>query len=143
MKIAGLTVVDAKKKLTVHISNQDVAKGHTKDPSSCAAALACRREVAGCTEAKVHLGRTYLKVGNKWVRHLTPASLRSEIIAFDRGADFAAGEYILQRPTPSQRAQAGMQQGSAKNGAKRTKPNAKKRGKYHVVQGVRPYGANR
>ena len=138
MRIAGLPVVDAPKKRTITITESDVQKGNTKDPAKCAAAQALLRE-KDCTEARVHIGRTYLKIGKKWVRFHTPESLRGEIISFDRGATFQPGEYTLTPMQPAKRA--GRTQGSAKS-APRTPPK-KIRAKPHVVHGVRSHGANR
>src|SRR5229473_1329182 len=127
MKIAGLPVVDAPKKRTITITESDVEKGNTKDPAKCAAAQALLRE-KDCTEARVHIGRTYLKIGKKWVRYHTPESLRGEIISFDRGAMFQPGEYTLTPMQPSKKA-TGKAQGSFTAKKKGTNPRAK----YHVV----------
>ena len=97
MKISGLRVVDAKRDQTIRITNRDVKKGGVKDPATCAAALACRRDLQSA-EAQVHIGRTYVKQGRKWVRYVTPASLKYEIVAFDRGGKFEPGEYVLLAP---------------------------------------------
>jgi len=137
MRIAGLPVVDAPRKLTIRVTESDVQKGNTKDPGKCAAAQALLRE-KDCTEARVHLGRTYLKLGKKWVRYHTPVSLRGEIISFDRGAIFQPGEYTLTPMQPSHRA-TGKAHGSPKTKKKGTKPRAKP----HIVYGVRQHGANR
>jgi hypothetical protein len=137
MRIAGLPVVDAPKKRTITITESDVEKGNTKDPAKCAAAQALLRE-KDCTEARVHIGRTYLKIGKKWVRYHTPESLRGEIISFDRGAMFQPGEYTLTPMQPTKRA-TGKAQGSPTLKKKVTNPRAKP----HVVYGVRSHGANR
>src|SRR4051812_14100150 len=134
MKINGLKVVDAKRKVKIHITPIDVAKGQTKNPSSCAAARACVREQL-CSDARVHIGRTYLKSGDgRWVRFKTPQSLRSEIVAFDRGARFAPGVYTLSPLCVSERAKRGKATGSATN--KTTRGPKKRRAKYHTVEGV-------
>lgn len=143
MRIGDLKVVDAPRPLTIQITPTDVKKGNTKDPGGCAAAQSIRREVDGCTDVRVHLGRTYVKNEKAWVRYQTPASLRSEIVAFDRGARFAPGKYVL-RPLSAAN-KLGTARGSATN---KTKPNkdrskSKVRAKYHVVSGVRQHGANR
>lgn len=141
MKINGLKVVDAKRKVKIHITPVDVAKGKTKNPSSCAAARACVREQL-CSDARVHIGRTYLKSGEgHWVRFKTPQSLRSEIVAFDRGARFAPGEYTLSPLAPAERSKRGKATGT--NTSKTTRGPKKARAKYHTVQGVRRFGANR
>ena len=141
MKIAGIPVVDASKRVTIRITPKDVRDGKTKDPGSCAAARACMRDTKASL-ARVHLGRTYLKIDKKWIRFQTPDALRSEIISFDRGHDFQAGEYVLRPMSPSNR-MTGKAKGSATS---KTKPaNAKKKAriKHHVVHGVRAHGANR
>lgn len=141
MEIAGLKVIDGKKPVEITITEADVAKGKTKDPAACAAARACLRSDA-CTEARVHLGRTYLKVKavtgrQHWVRYQTPDAIRSEIIAFDRGATFTPGTYTLKPMSPANRL--GTPQGSDTS---KTRPKHKHvaRIKHHVVSGVRHHG---
>lgn len=136
MQINGLPVVDAKKRITITISEQDVAKGKSKDPASCAAARACKREVPKCTQARVHISRTYLKIKGRWMRYHTPVSLRSEIVAFDRGASFDPGTFVLAPLQPSKKA-TGRRQGSSK--PKRKGPKRP----YHHTVGVREFGANK
>src|SRR5262249_36742408 len=84
MKIAGKLVRNAKKPVTLIITSNDVKKGAAKDPGACAAALACMRQL-GATEARVHVGRTYIKIEDEWMRYNTPVALQKEIVAFDRG----------------------------------------------------------
>lgn len=97
MKIDGIQVVDATKKLKVTISPADVKRGDNKNPNGCAAARACVRQIEDVVAAKVHISRTYLKFRDKktkkekWVRFGTPQSVRGEIIGFDRGGVFRAG----------------------------------------------------
>lgn len=139
-KLDGLPVVDAIKRLTLHISDQDCKVGRTRRPESCAAALACLREVPGCTEARAHIARTYVKVGAgskaHWVRYKTPGSLRGEILAFDRGGRFMPGEYELSPLPKSDRA----------TGKAHSKPTLKRgrkgkhRSKPHTIHGVRTSG---
>ncbi len=94
MEINGVRVVDANRPITIEIKDTDVKKGSNKNPAACAVALACKRTFHGA-DARVHIGRTYIKLGNKWMRFGTPKSLRTEIIAFDRGGTFAPGKYVL------------------------------------------------
>lgn len=146
MEIAGLKVVDARKPLTITINSVDVKKGANKDPAACAAARSLVRN-GHCTEARVHLGRTYIKTKNErgsqvWVRYMTPESIRTEIVSFDRGAQFDEGEYTLRPPSRSMRLNRGHAVGSDTN---RTKPKHKQiaRIKHHQVSGVRHHGAVR
>ena len=136
MQINGLPVFDGKKKIKIVVSSSDVRRGNTKDPAACAAARACLREVKGCARVRIHISRSYLQIGNKWLRFHTPQSLRGEIIAVDRGAKFEPGEYVLTPLQPSKKATGKAQGGPAK----------KKRGKkrpYHRTIGVREWGANK
>lgn len=137
MEINGVKVHNATKPVVITISPKDVMRGNTKDPAACAAALACKRELHA-TDARIHVGRSYLKIDGEWVRFRTSAALRSEIVAFDRGGTFEPGEYLLQVPLkPSQ-------------GIKKTKPKGTKDNRvkiarkiYHKVTSVRERGANR
>ena len=100
MLINGLEVVDAKRPLTLHITKKDVEYGGVKDPWSCAAARAACRQV-NVAAARIHLGRAYLLIGNKWHRYQTPMNLRTEIISFDRSKKFQPGDFTLAVCPPS------------------------------------------
>lgn len=130
--IDGLPVIDAKKPLELHIIMDDIRKADRKHPDACAVANACYREIHA-TEARVHLGRVYVKTtADKWVRYITPKSLRQEIITFDRGGVFEPGTYVLHKPQPSH--QLGKQKPGRIAGKK---VGAKKRRSPHVVTNVR------
>ena len=140
--IGGLKVIDPRGKLELHILPKDVAKGKPKSPSGCAAAVACLREIPYCTDARVHIGRTYVKVKNVWHRYKTPRQLRTEIISFDRGAMFQPGTFVLEPLSPSQRP-TGRATGGHK-GKTNPKRNRLKRARpIRVLEGVRARGANR
>lgn len=146
MEINGKQVVDATKKAAIKITERDVNEGKNKDPAACAAARAAKRDVSNCISARVHIGRVYIEQKDKWVRYETPKSLRTEIIAFDRGGSFEPGEYVLEIPQPStQRARSGSD--TNRNRHWKTKEPRKTlkiaRVKRHSVTGIRPRGANR
>lgn len=130
MKIDGKPVVDGQRRIKITITPQDVSLGKSKNPTSCAAAQACIRQLH-IPAARVHVGRTYLLMGNKWVRYHTPESLRTEIISFDRGTKFSPGDYTLTPMQPTHRGN-GKRQGSAKPPTFK-----KKRAKPHFATGVR------
>lgn len=140
MRINGLKVVDATKPVKVHITPHDVKYGDSKNPSSCAAARACIRQKL-CTEARIHLGRTYLKQGDKWIRFMTGKALRTEIVSFDRGAKFQPGDFMLYKMGPGS-ATTGKARGSSTNQTRPKTRIAKKR-VYRTITGVRQHGANR
>lgn len=146
--INGKPVVNAKKSVTLHISAADTKKGNVKDPGACAAALAAMREVPNCVAARIHIGRAYLLSGtdNKWRRYKTPESLRGEVIAFDRGGKFEPGEYTLRPMSPSDlkpKTDPALVQRSETNRRGPKNSPSKTPRKFHVVRGVRQYGANR
>jgi hypothetical protein len=135
MKIKGVKVEDAKRKITLAVTEEDVRLGTLKQARSCAAANAICRQT-GATEARVHASRAYIKQGGKWLRFTVPLAMRSEIIAFDRGGDFAPGEYILTPVQPSVRLGVVRNHGVEKRKGNHHSKNKRKRA-YHVVSGVR------
>src|SRR6516162_1349939 len=98
--IDGMPIEDATKSLVIHITRKDVKMGAKKSPERCAAALAAKRDMHA-DEARIHLGRSYLRFGKKWVRYQTSNSLKAEIIAFDRGGSFSPGDYLLHKMSPA------------------------------------------
>lgn len=146
MEINGKRVVDATKPISIHITKRDTTDGDNKNPSSCAAARAVKRDVPECVSARVHIGRVYVETPKQWLRYETSDALRTEIVAFDRGGQFQPGNYKLAVPAKRDyKAKPRIQLDGGNNG----KP-AKKRAqlliakvKRHEVAGVRPKGANR
>lgn len=130
--IEGLPVLDAKQSVTLTITPNDVAKADIKDPSNCAAARACARQLH--TEARVHLSRVYIKHRDHWTRFQTPLALRQELIAFDRGGTFAPGVYELEPVTAPSRKPIGKRQGTPPQ--KRGNKKLRKR-PYHRITNVR------
>lgn len=133
MKINGKKVVNAKSPLILEITKGNVTKGNVKDPASCAAARACIRQLKA-KSARVHVSTTYVEFDNKWVRYRTPASLRTEIVSFDRGKSFEPGTYHVCPLQPSHQA-SGRRMGSPNRKAKSTPSKA--RAKPHHTTGIR------
>lgn len=134
--IDGLPVKDARRNVRITITPDDVKKARRKKPNTCAIAQTCLRQ-PDVKEVRIHLSRAYMrKNGKEWERFLVPRTLRSEIIAFDRGGRFAPGEYVLYRP--SKATKLGQQTGSS---AGQTQPHStrgkRKRRPHHVVTDVR------
>lgn len=135
--IKGKKIVDANEPLQLSISKADVRAGKVRNPSGCAAAVALERECKGAVSAHVHLSRVYVEYPDKIVRYKTPPALRTEIVSFDRGHRFDAGDYMLPPPPPSDVRRIGRQQGSSTS---QTNPNRDRRYRkrpYHQVSGVR------
>lgn len=138
MLINGLPVVDAKRPLTLHITKRDISGGTSKAPEACAAARCIMRSVKNAEEARVHIGRTYIKVGRKWLRFLTPNTLRTEIVAYDRKGNFEPSDHVM-KPLPV------YQRGTHHGDESKRKPRDKRRKRkaYHMVKNVRTFGWNR
>ena len=135
MKINGLDVKNSRRAAVLHITATDIKRGRVKDPTGCAAAVCARRQL-GATEARVHVGRTYLRFNGHWKRYMTSPALRSEIVAFDRGGKFEPGDYTLGKMQPSRASDVSRDDGKPRR-------KYKKRSKIrHVVSGVRPMGLN-
>ena len=153
MEINGKKVVDATRKLKINISPRDATEGATKDPASCAAARAAKRDIPHCISARVHIGRVYVELKDKWVRYFTPESLRTEIIAFDRGGSFQPGEYELNPPSKAETEESRKKyrketrDQSTRNRSRHPAQSPRKtliaKVKRHNVTGIRPRGANR
>lgn len=159
--IGGVPIVQpsSKEPLKVEITAADIRNGDNKNPSACAAARSLVRCNPEIKEARVHLSRTYVKVekpnGKKvWVRYKTPESLRTEIVAFDRGGKFEPGLYYLKPLQPSQLNRVHPPRGKKlKGGGRENEKRVLQRGnktkpmiarvKQHNVTGVRARGANR
>lgn len=143
--IDGKPVFDAKKKLLVKITNEDVVQGERRSSGACAAAIALMRE-EGCTRARVHLSRTYIERNGHWEMYKTSAALRNEVIVHDRDGKFEPGEYFLNPIPKADIVRRGKRMGSNKPGARdkgsKNRTPKKARLKPHVVHGVRPRGAN-
>ena len=138
--IDGKPVFDAKSRLVIEINRGDIVGGKSKDPSSCAAARACLRQVPKCTSVRVYKSRTFLRLGDKWFRYHTPSGMRLEIVAFDRGAKFLPGVYVLSPLQPSHRADGNRKGGPGATRNKNKKDRTgKKRSSYHVIEGVREF----
>jgi hypothetical protein len=135
LKIDGLPVVNITKPMRLTISAKEARTGKSRAPSACAAALAAVRQVPRCTEARVHIGRIFMKVGKKWLRGKVPEALRTEIATFDRGGTFAPGEYTIRPLAPSD-----FPTGRRIGGKDKPRNGKKPKRRLHVLVGVRENG---
>ena len=103
-KELDLPIVDAKKHIEVSLTNRDIRNSSMQDPTSCAFAKACRRK-EDVVSAYFFLTTAYLQFENRLERYVLPPSMRSEIVAFDRGGPSAmeAGIYRLSPPGKTKR----------------------------------------
>jgi hypothetical protein len=121
-------VQDAKHDLEIEVSRSDVSASKRKAHAECALATACMR--TGFAAAIVSKSRVYLVDHNGLaLRFCVNDSVAREIVAFDRGAAFEAGTYMLKAPTPMQRIGHGYARGYGQKKSTRHKA--------HVTQNVR------
>jgi hypothetical protein len=130
-QIDGFPVVDAKASLKLEVTRADCNAATRKDPGCCAVAKACGRELK-IKGVRVHLSRLYLLVGKAWTRYIVDNSLRSELIAFDRGGKFQPGVYTFLPPPPSK-----VIGSKIKSGPRLTKGKPRTVRSYKSVKGVR------
>lgn len=135
-EIDGLPIVDAAEPLTLYIEDCDIENATPQDPSDCVAARALLRQ-HHAEEVRVHASRVYVRWNTaEWLRYQTPAILRDEELAFDRGGTaFQGPARIITLPVlrPSARVY-GQRQGS--NSSKRTGTMRRPR---RVITNVRPH----
>lgn len=125
----GVTeVVDAKRARVIEVEPQDLKQAKVKSHKGCAMAVACKRKLVldGVIMAR---STAYLIKGKKATRYHVPESVSREMVAFDRGADFAAGVYKLIPPDKPL--------GSRTGYASKNKGTGTPRRSYHVTQKVR------
>ena len=133
--IDGLPIRNATESLVLHITGPDVKSARIKRPDFCVVAQAVKRETRA-KQVRVHLGRVYVRTtGTHWTRYITPGSLRTEIISFDRGGSFSLGVHTLGKIGPVKTHHAGKTQSRHKKG--KQIPTGKKRRAYHSVKDVR------
>jgi hypothetical protein len=99
-RVGGRNCIDATSTIEIEITEEDTKFANRKDHTNCVMARACMKQES--TDAIVHISRIYLKVKDKdlWTRYGVDNSLRTEIIAFDRGGKFAPGIYKLHKLQP-------------------------------------------
>jgi len=131
--LEGKPVVDARHGLEITVTTKDIANARrNKDASSCPVAWAIKR-IYKTPQARVHLTRSYMLEPDRdiWTRFETPAGVKAELIAWDRGGAFQPGDYHLDRPALYHRL--GYQE--------RRKPKSRHEvarvRKYHKIESVR------
>jgi hypothetical protein len=128
----GLPVIDAPRNsgISMTVTPSDIEGSRKGDPANCAAAIAGKRELK--KEVHVFLSRAYVQEDKHWVRYFTPESVSREIISFDRGSDFAPGNYEFRAPKDSERLGQYKGKSTQKNGRKAKHPR-------HITANVREW----
>lgn len=97
-RIDGEPVTSSATALRLKITEDDITRGVRGQPNACAIAVAAMHRIKGCSAAQIHRSCAYLNINGKWRRYRIPPALWAEIIAFDRGGKFWAGEHDLFPP---------------------------------------------
>jgi hypothetical protein len=123
------SVSDATSNVTIEVTERDERGSQKRDHNHCAMAVACKRAmhldgvvIAICT--------AYLVKGTKATRYHVPMSVQREVVAFDRGAHFASGEYTLLKPDKNHLIGKAGGNGAKRNTAKMAAPK-------HWTEGIR------
>lgn len=95
-------VNDADTNATITVTQRDVNTSKRKDHAGCALAVAAKRQFSA-TGMIVSRSTAYVIHRNVATRYYLPESIRKEIVSFDRGSEFAPGEYIMRNETKSRR----------------------------------------
>jgi hypothetical protein len=109
-------VSDADEDLLISVTDRDFKAGKKKDHGDCALAVAAKRQ-EHAAQVIVSSSVAYVIKGDHAVRYKVPEAASKEIVAFDRGAEFAAGDYMLKKPPKSARL------GTYRGKDTRTEPN--------------------
>ncbi len=95
----GIPVAEAKRRLLVTVTDEDVVKAKKADSKHCALARAALR-LPNVNAAYFFRSTAFLEYEDKMVRFNLPESVRREIVSFDRAQIMAAGVYQLS-PMPA------------------------------------------
>jgi hypothetical protein len=91
-------VVDARKDVTIRVTDEDCHMSESKAPNECAMATAFKRTYDG---AIIPVSSAYLIKGTTAYRYKVPVTIAREIVTFDRHHDFSPGVYHLKAPSAS------------------------------------------
>ena len=96
------SIMNSRRNIKIEVTKDDANSKAVKQHDACAFAVACKRTL--------HLDGTiisrtiaYLIKGDKAIRYKLPSSVEKEIVSFDRGSEFAIGEYRLEAIPKSNR----------------------------------------
>jgi hypothetical protein len=89
-------IVKAARPIVLDVQDVDIGHASRKSPDHCVAAECCRRQL-GADGVMIFLSVCYVIQGDTATTYTTPPTLAREIVAFDRGALFYPGKYVLGR----------------------------------------------
>jgi len=116
--INGRQCIDATQSITLNITENDCTLASRKDHANCVISRACMKQTG--SDALVYVSRVYIKqtYQDVWVRYIVTNTLRTQVVSFDQGGDFAEGQYTLHAPKTGKRL--GEFPGSNERSGKRT-----------------------
>lgn len=88
------SVRDADDDLLVNVTKQDEKASKKKDHNECAMATAVKRQEKA-SSVIISSSTAYVIRGTEAVRYKVPEAVSKEVVSFDRGASFEAGDYKL------------------------------------------------
>lgn len=95
-------IIDATKPVDLNVTSRDIKKADPSNPRACAFAQ-CLLRTEPIEEAIVWKTTAYLVYPRRVVRYKVNGSLQNEIVALDRGGEFAPGTYTLIPFSPANR----------------------------------------
>jgi len=88
------SVTDADDDLLVNVTEKDEKASKKKDHGECAMATAVKRQEKA-TSVIISASTAYVIRGTHATRYKVPEAVSKEVVSFDRGASFEAGDYKL------------------------------------------------
>jgi hypothetical protein len=116
-------VVDATRPVRLEVTKADNEAGRRHDPSGCALAKACLRQLKA-DGAIINVSTSYVVKGDTATRYKTSETVAREITSFDRHQDFVPGkDYLLAAVSPSIRLDAPRNRGAERGPHKASRPH--------------------
>lgn len=126
-------VVDSTRNVRIEVQPRDCNNAKVQNHEECAMARACKRKLK-VSGVIISRNMAYMVKGNKAIKFQLPPSVQKEVVAFDRGAEFEAGEYQLSKV--SQHRSVGRAHGKSKYKTPR-KRTGLRRSVYHHTGNIR------
>jgi len=95
-------VSDADGDLVINVTDRDSRTSTKKAHGGCALAMAAKRQ-QGAAQVIISSSIAYVIKGTHATRYKVPEAAGREVVSFDRGAAFEAGDYVLKAPPKSMR----------------------------------------
>jgi hypothetical protein len=117
-------MAEERKRVSVSVTEEDIAKAHQNDSFSCVIAQAVARTVPAAHHIEVDTQSIRWTEGSERYIWLTPLSAQDYVIAFDAGEEIAPFRFQLSRRTPvrrQERTEAGVAVDNARSAVRTAK----------------------